>query len=186
MLLGAAVAVALLGSGGCGSRYRTAECPGDRFPEARQVLALPGFPALSYFRGTSDYKRGIDFEMWADQKYDFATSLRYHYPKDDPRQVDCVRGVSLMVKYPPTSEGSALAAEFIAFFERHLGADLAPLRAAYASVGKEEAEFSRPFSLPLDGLVGEVTGIHSVVQGDFVSVGFYERRYHQTMLVQAR
>lgn len=98
----------------------------------------------------------------------------------------CVRGVSLMVRYPPTSEGSVQVGEFMAFFERRLGADLGPLRNAYSDVGKASDDFSRPFPMPLDGIVGEVTGIHSPVRGDFVSVGFYERRYYQTMLVQAR
>jgi hypothetical protein len=184
---GAAGALCLLASA-CASqsRYRSADCPGDRFPEAREVLALPGFEPLRHFRGPSDYKRGIDFEMWGDQKFDFAMSLRYHYPKDDPQRLDCVRGVSLMVRYPPTREGSVLVGEFVSLFERRLGGDLAPLRAAYSGVGKVREDFSRPFSMPLDGLVGEVTGIHSVVREDFASVGFYERRYYQAMLVQAR
>ena len=185
--LAAAAALCLLASG-CSSqsRYRGAECPGDRFPEARDILARPGFDVLRHFRGASEYKRGVDVEIWGDQKFDFATSLRYHYPKDDPARLDCVRGVSLMVRHPATPEGAALVREFIGFFEGRLGTDLSPLRTAFAAVGKNPDDFSRPSSLPLDGIVGEVTGVHSLARGDFVSVGFYERRYYQGMLVQAR
>jgi hypothetical protein len=166
---------------GCGSRYRPAECAGNPFPDAKELLRLPGFERLRYFKGTIEQLGRIEHEMWADGRFDFDVSLRYHYPQEADRPRDCVAGVSLLLRKPRSPDEEALATAFISFFERRLSTDLGPLRAAYAAHPGPGAEFSRSDRLDLGGVVAEVVGLHSPARGDFLSVAFYERRYYESI-----
>jgi hypothetical protein len=149
------------------------------FPEAAELLRLRGFEGFGYFRGTTDYRRHVDHETWADQRFDFTASLTYHYPKEDPGGLDCAQAVVLMVKHPPTAEAEARGQRFIAFFEQSLHGDLSRLRSTYADYGRRSEGAAPVYREQLDGIMAEVTIVHNVVRGDFLSVGFYDREYYR-------
>jgi len=146
------------------------------------VLLQPGFERLEYFRATDAATDRVDYETWADAPFDFAANLTYHYPALLGRRTECALGVSLSVRRPESAEGRALRAEFIRFFARRLGADLSVLRAAAdAYEGKEGEAFTTPRRVELGPLVGEVVGASSYHRGEFLTVGFYDRIYDDSL-----
>jgi hypothetical protein len=175
----AAVVGAALGAG-CGSRYHAADCPADPLPEASEVLRRPGFDRLRYFRATDASTDRVDYETWADGKFDFATSLTYHYPAIDGQRSDCARGVTLTLHHPASEEGKALRGEFIGLLGRRLGTELPGMTAAAADYDSKQGEgFLAPRRFELGPLVGEVVGVNNYHRGAFLTVGFYDRVYDQ-------
>lgn len=182
---GSLLCVALLVTAGCGvSRYDRRACPGDAFPEAAELLRRPAFGKLDYFRGTTNYRRRVDYETWADRQFEFTTTLSYHYSKDDAQS--CARGVVLLVKHPPDPEGEALGREFIAFFEQEWRREMSQLRSVYGAYARQREGPFPIYREELDGLVAEVSIAHNVVRGDSLSVALYERSFYRSTFPEPR
>jgi hypothetical protein len=172
---------ALVAAVGCGeSRYRREACPGSVFPEAAEILRRPAFRRLEYFQGTADSRLPVNYETWADQRFEFTTSLRYHYPREDPRRVECAAAVVFMVKHPPTTAAEGLGLQFIALFEEEWGRDLSRLRSAYAAHGRGAEGPAADHREDLAGIVAEISIVHSALRGELLSVGFYEPGYYRS------
>ena len=167
-------------AGGCGSRYRAAECPGDALPEAKELLAQPGFDRLRYFRGTDHRSDRVDYETWADNDFDFTVSLNYHYPALDGRRRECARGVTLTVRRPASDANKALQSEFVRVFAGRLGTDLRAMAVAASEYESRQGDvFLVPQRFEAPPLVGEVVGVGSYHRGDFVTIGFFDRAYDE-------
>jgi hypothetical protein len=172
------LALAACVAGGCGSRYRATDCPGNPLPEPKEVLRLPGFDRLRYFRGTDAPADRIDYETWADGEFEFAASLTYHYPAIEGRRSDCARGASLSLRHPATDADKALRREFVGLFARRLGANLAGMLGAAAAREALQGEaLLAPQHFELGPLVGELRGVESYHRGTLLVVGFYDRAY---------
>jgi hypothetical protein len=167
---------------GCGSRYHSADCPGNPLPEAEAVLRQPGFDRLEYFRGTDHPTDRVDYETWADAQFDFSANLTYEYPGVGGQRSDCALGVTLVVRLPATPEAGKLRDRFIDFFAERLGADLADMKSAAAAHPSRAGDlFLEPVRFERGTVVGEVVGVDSYHRGRFVSVGFYERAYDRAL-----
>jgi hypothetical protein len=165
----------------CGSGYTASKCAGNPFPESRALLCLPAFSRLVYFSGKPNDKGPIDWEIWADQKFEFNASLKYHYTKTDPKTVDCPQAITLELKTPVAADGQAMSQAFLDHFQERLNADLASLRAAFAERGVG-FQTRPPVQTSVGTVIGEVSSMHHVNRGDFVILGFYQRTYYEAFL----
>jgi len=165
----------------CGSRYSATRCRGNPFPESQELLALPPLSKLVYFAGKPNGKSPIDWEIWADAKFDFNVALKYYYTKADPKTADCPAAVTLELKIPVSKEAQSLSHAFIEFFERRFSADFGSLRRAFP---QHAGEFQPrpPTLLSIGNLIAEVSSVHHVNRGDFVIVGLYQKSYYETFL----
>lgn len=166
---------------GCGSRYDRMSCPGSPFPESSVLLALPPFKQLAYFKGSSNDRSPIDFEIWADRKFDFDASLQYHYDKQRSDTQNCPCAMSLMVRHPLSNQREDLGRSFIVFVGSSLNNDVTALQSVYSEfVQKGRLNLA---SMDLSrNIVGEVSLLQHVTRGGFLQVGFYERDYYDTHL----
>jgi hypothetical protein len=181
-LVGLVIFIALLNAG-FGSRYSHQKCPGSQFPESKELLASGDFRGLKFFReGLGNLRNDlVDYEVWADGKFDFEACLMYHYPREGLETDDCVKGVTFQVLYPITEQRAKMGFDFLAFFENHLRGDLSVLRNGYSSCVKER-ELNRPYRQEIGNLVLEVCAVHQVTRGDFLVIGVYEKAYYRRTL----
>jgi hypothetical protein len=171
----------LLSQLACGSRYTASKCSSNPLPESYELLSLPSFSRLVYFFGRPNDRGPVDREIWADAKFEFSASLKYHYTKTDPKTLDCPQAVTLELKTPIPAEVQAMSHAFLALFERRLNADLRVLRTAFT---QSVAAFQSrpPVQTQIGTLVGEVSSIHHVNRGDFVILGIYQQSYYDAFL----
>jgi len=171
----------LAASSGCGSRYDKLSCPGNPFPESSVILALAPFRNLTYFKGNTNDRSQIDYEIWADTKFEFNVSLQYHYDKALPQGLDCPCAISLLVKHPLSRDRKELGQSFIAFFDSILDSDLTALKTAYSDYANNTPSASHSLTLT-HNIIGEVSSLQHVNRGTFLQIGFYERSYYDSHL----
>jgi len=165
----------------CGSRYTASKCASDPFPESRELLSLPAFSRLIYFSGKPNDKGPIDWEIWADDKFEFNASLKYHYTKADPKTMDCPQAITLELKTPVAAEGQAMSEVFLDHFQKRLNADFTSLRAAFAR-SSTEFQTRPPAQTSVGTIIAEVSSMHHVNRGDFVILGLYQKTYYDAFL----
>jgi len=168
-------------STGCGSRYDRMSCPGNPFPESATVLILAPFKQLAYFKGNSNDRSQIDFEIWADRKFEFDASLQYHYDKQRSEAQNCPCAVSLLVRHPLSKERQELGRSFIVFFGSSLSSDLTALKSVYSEFVQSTRSNSGSVTLNPD-IIGEVSLLRHVTRGGFLQIGFYKRDYYDLHL----
>jgi hypothetical protein len=162
---------------GCGSRYERSRCASSPFPEARAVLAQPGFEALRFFLGApTDARREFESEIWSDAKFNFRASLQYEYPKSGV--VDCPCAVRMVLQYPLSAQRSQLGGEFLSVFERQLGTDLTVMRSRLQQA-EPPTEGAAPVVASVGPIVAEAVSIRSPNRGDVLALSFIERSAYE-------
>jgi len=179
MIVRGLLLLVLLLSTACGSRFDKMSCPGNPFPESATVLTLAPFKVLTYFKGNSNDRGQIDFEVWADKKFEFDASLQYHYDKQRSGTQNCPCAVSLLVRHPLSKEREELGRSFIALLGSSLSSDLTVLK--LKSVHSEFVHSTRSGSVSValnSDIIGEISLLRHVNRGDFLQIGFYRRDYY--------
>ncbi|MBT5874069.1 MAG: hypothetical protein HOH43_11680 [Candidatus Latescibacteria bacterium] len=167
---------------GCdGSNYEQATCGKTYFPRPWNVLSSGSLDQLEYYTLKTGKRPGDpSYDIWADKKFEFDTSLAYRYEQEGTSNEFCLRSVTLNVRHPVDTVGMMKARDFLGHFEGHLQARVDTIRAALDA----QSEAMRPFEAvtqPAGRLVAEVRGIHTPNRGDFVSLVFYDVVYHQSL-----
>lgn len=181
MIVRRALLLLVAASIGCSSRYQRMSCPGNPFPESSDLLALPLFNRLAYFKGSSNDRSLIDFEIWADRKFDFDACIQYHYDKQRTDTQDCACAVSLLVRHPLSKEREDLGRSFIVFFGSSLNNDVTALQSVYSEFVQKSK--LNPVAMDLSrSIVCEVSLLQHVTRGGFLQIGFYKRDYYNTHL----
>lgn len=173
--------VLFFGQLGCSSRYDPSKCPGNPFPDAHELLSLPSFSRLAYFAGKPNEKSPVDWEIWADAKFEFSVCLKYHYAKADPQTRDCPQAVTLEIRVPASPESRTMGESFLGHFEKRLNADLGVLQSSF-SQSVVAFQPGKPQLSEMNFLIGEVSSIHHVNRGDFLIVGIYRKGYYDAFL----
>jgi hypothetical protein len=172
LLLGVTLAAL---SSGCGGRYDQSRCPSSPFPEARALLASPGFEALRFFRGRpDDPRREVETEIWSDAKFAFQASLQYEYARTRP---DCPSAVRMLLQYPLSPERIRLGGEFVSVFERRLGISLDAIRAPLRA-GEPQGP-TEPIVSDAGNAFAEAVSIRTANRGDVLVLTFVERSAHE-------
>jgi hypothetical protein len=166
---------------GCGSRYDESKCPGTPFPDPRQLLSAGSLARLTYFRAASRLNVP-SYEMWADRKFDFETSLSYYYDREKSDAHDCVKAVALSIRYPITPEKSQTGLDFLGFFESRLKLRLDSVRSAYLDYSRRDSPGEEEV-FEFGNLVFQVNGIHHTSRGDFLRLALYEKAYFDQQIV---
>ena len=161
----------------CNSRYAKSRCPGNPFPESKELLRQYPFAKLVYFKGNSS-----EFEIWGDRKFEFTVSLRYHYKKDAINRSDCPSAVTLVLTSPLSAEQETFAHRFIHDFEKILHADLRSVDSAITECLLTR-KMNYLYRLDLGEIVAEVSTIHQAVRGEVLQVGFFKKDYYESTLV---
>jgi len=165
----------------CNSRYKASNCPGTLFPESHIFLVAPGFSRLAFFQSRFYDKSPADHEIWADQRFEFTLALQYHYAKDDLTTLDCPKGVSLVMKFPPSPENRREGEKFIQLFEQAVQTDFTKVRAAWWRLIEGSAGLAEP-PIRVGPLVAEVSVVAHPHRGNLLSVGVYEHNYFRSFL----
>lgn len=168
---------------GCGSsRYDRSKWPESPFPEAKELLAIPRYEKLKYFKEklANFIELQVQTEIWADMKFDFDACLKYFYLQEGQATDDCVKAVTFQTRYPLASENATMGLDFLGLFEKCLKADLSPAREAYNGLVKEMV-LNRPFRQNVGNFVVEACCVHQVNRGDFLTIGVYEKAYYDKL-----
>ncbi len=173
--------VVCLGQFACSTRYDPSQCSGNPFPDAHELLSMPSFSRLAFFSGKPSDKSLLDWEIWADAKFEFSASLKYHYTKADLQTRDCPQAVTLEIKVPASTESKTMGEAFLGYFEKRLNADLKGLRTVFAQ-SVVAFHSGKPELSEMGSLIGEVSSIHHVNRGDFLIVGIYQKSYYDAFL----
>lgn len=170
---------------GCGSRYDESRCPGNVYPNPKRILEDSAFTGLRYFLGERPGGGAkadqFDYEVWADGKFDFETSLLYHYSRDVNTRTDCPKAVTLHIRFPFNTRKEQMGLRFIELFEGVLHADMRSVKMAYMQSAKDQLLY-RPKRFDFGSMVAEVNGVHHVTRGDYLIVGIYDSSYYDLII----
>jgi hypothetical protein len=176
------LAASLIASGAAcekrGGTYDPRNCPASPFPavsDLQRELAMG--PLNFYFTNIMSGSSLFKFETWADQKFDYETSLNYYYDDENYLEQRCPRAVILRLKIPFNPARADGAKRFNELLGRIYSKPGVLPPSLIESTGKKSFfSGSSVTSLSPSHLI-ELGGFHHPARGDFAELGWYEKRY---------